>query len=219
MNAGPRIFVIHALQASLAPVARGFAEGWPKASVSNLMDDSLSADRARDDSADFEPRFRALTDYCVTNGASGILFACSAFNAEIDACRRELKLPVLKPDEAMIEGALDRGGRLAVVATFEPSINSLKAQILDVAATRGVTAEVEGYFVAGAMDALKSGNVDEHDTRIAAVAATVHHADVLLLSQFSMARAENAASAVTDVPVLSSPASAVSKLRALVENR
>lgn len=217
MNAAPRIFVIHALQASLAPVAQAFAEGWPKASVSNLMDDSLSADRALDGSADFGPRFQALADYCVTNGAKGILFACSAFNAEIDACRRALKLPVLKPDEAMIEAALNRGGRLAVVATFEPSIDSLRTQILHVAAARGMTAQVEGYFVAGALEALKSGGVDEHDARIAAVAATVHRADALLLSQFSMARAEKAVAAVTRIPVLTSPASAVSKLRALVE--
>ncbi|HEX9584810.1 MAG TPA: aspartate/glutamate racemase family protein, partial [Gammaproteobacteria bacterium] len=142
MTAAPRIFVVHALQASLAPVARAFAAGWPAAAVCNLMDDSLSADRAADAAVDFAPRFRALARYCADNGADGILFACSAFNAEIDACRRHMTLPVLKPDEAMIEAALDRGGRLAVIATFEPSIASLKGQILDMAAARGVAAEV-----------------------------------------------------------------------------
>jgi Asp/Glu/hydantoin racemase len=218
MTAAPRIFVVHALQASLAPVARAFAAGWPAAAVCNLMDDSLSADRAADAAVDFAPRFRALARYCADNGADGILFACSAFNAEIDACRRHMTLPVLKPDEAMIEAALDRGGRLAVIATFEPSIASLKGQILDMAAARGVAAEVEGIFVAGAMDALKSGDGKAHDARIAAAAATVTDADALLLSQFSMARAEKAAAAVTPVPVLSSPANAVAKLRRLCLN-
>lgn len=215
MKGAPRIFVIHALAASLGPVAQAFAGGWPGATVCNLMDDSLSADRAADGAADFNPRFRALADYCVHNGADGILFACSAFNAEIDACRRGRKLPVLKPDEAMIEGALDRGRRLAVVATFEPSVASLEAQILERAAERGIDPVVEGIFVAGAMDALKSGNAGGHDARIAAAAASVTGADALLLAQFSMARAEHAAANATRVPVLTSPASAVARLRGL----
>jgi len=215
----PRIFVVHALQASLAPVAQAFAAGWPKATVCNLMDDALSADRAADNAADFEPRLRSLADYCVNNGANGMLFACSAFNAEIDACRRDLNLPVLKPDEAMIEAALDRGGRLTVIATFKPSVASLKAQILDLAGARGIAAEVEGIFVAGAMEALKSGDGDDHDARIAAAAASVTDADALLLAQFSMARAEKAAADATQVPVFTSPASAVAKLRALVHTQ
>lgn len=215
MSTAPRVFVVHALQASLAPVARAFAAGWPQAAVCNLMDDSLSADRAANAGADFEPRFRALADYCATNGADGILFACSAFNAEIDGCRRDMALPILKPDEAMIEAALARGGRLAVIATFEPSIGSLKAQILAVAQARGIDAQVHGIFVAGAMDALKSGDGEDHDARIAAAAASVTDGDALLLAQFSMARAETAAAAVTALPVLTSPASAVAKLRGL----
>ncbi|MDX1514029.1 MAG: aspartate/glutamate racemase family protein [Gammaproteobacteria bacterium] len=218
MNEAPRIFVVHALEASLAPVARAFEEGWPEAKLANVMDDSLSADRAAGKTVDFLPRFRALADYCVNNGADGILFACSAFNAEIESCRRALSLPVLKPDEAMIEAALERGGQIAVVATFEPSIGSLKAQILSVAAARGMRAEVQGIFVPGAMDALKSGDGEKHDGLIAESAASVTRADTLLLAQFSMARAQSAARAATRVPVLTSPASAVAKLRSLVSS-
>lgn len=219
MSIAPRIFVVHALEASLAPVAQAFAAGWPGAKVCNLMDDSLSADRAADARTDFVPRFRALAAYCAANGADGILFACSAFNAEIDACRGTLGVPVLKPDEAMIEAALERGGRLTVLATFEPSIESLRGQILDVAATRGIHVEVEGIFVPGAMDALKADDGDDHDARIAAAAESVMDKDALLLAQFSMARAGKIAAVATPVPVLTSPASAVAKLRGLCRTR
>ncbi len=123
---------------------------------------------------------------------------------------------MLKPDEAMIEAALARGGRLAVLATFAPSIGSLQTQIQTLAAANGASVEVEGVFVDGAMDALKAGEVDEHDARIAKAAAHIQEAGAILLAQFSMARAAPAVRAVAGAAVLTSPASAVAKLKTLV---
>jgi len=182
------------------------------------MDDSLSVDRtaASDGEAQFIPRFLTLTRYCIDNGADAILFACSAFNAAIDACKQSTDLPVLKPDEAMIEAALARGGRLAVLATFAPSIESLQTQIDTLAAASGAGVDVEGVFVEGAMDALKAGELDDHDERIANAAALIQRADAILLAQFSMARAAPAVRAVAAATVLTSPASAVAKLKTLV---
>jgi aspartate/glutamate racemase len=218
MPQSPRIFVIHALGASLAPVEEAFTEAWPESRVCNLMDDSLSVDRAAalDGEEQFTARFIALTRYCIDNGADGILFACSAFNAAIDACKQSTELPVLKPDEAMIEAALARAGRLAVLATFAPSIGSLQTQIQRFAAANGASVEVEGVFVDGALDALKAGKVDDHDARIAKAAAHIQGAGAILLAQFSMARAAPAVRAVAEAAVLTSPASAVAKLKTLV---
>jgi len=44
----PRVAVIHALAASMAPAAAAFAEIWPEARVINLLDDSLSEDVTAD---------------------------------------------------------------------------------------------------------------------------------------------------------------------------
>ena len=43
-----RIALIHALKHSLVPIEASFARLWPDASLMNLLDDSLSADVARD---------------------------------------------------------------------------------------------------------------------------------------------------------------------------
>ena len=43
-----RIALIHALKHSLVPIEDAFAELWPEATRMNLLDDSLSADLARD---------------------------------------------------------------------------------------------------------------------------------------------------------------------------
>ena len=43
-----RIALIHALKHSIAPIETAFAALWPEARLANLLDDSLSADLARD---------------------------------------------------------------------------------------------------------------------------------------------------------------------------
>jgi hypothetical protein len=65
------------------------------------------------------------------------------------------------------------------------------------------------------MSALERGDGDAHDTAIAIAAANVQ-ADVLLLAQFSMARARERVAAAWTGPVLTSPDSAVRALRAAI---
>ena len=43
-----RITLIHALKHSIVPIEASFARLWPDARLMNLLDDSLSADLARD---------------------------------------------------------------------------------------------------------------------------------------------------------------------------
>lgn len=218
MDEAPRIFVVHALAASLAPVARAFADGWPKAQVCNLMDDALSRDRQSGRYSEdlFERRFSNLIQYCLASGAEGILFACSAFNGAIESARRGIGVPALKPDEAMIARALEMGSRFAVVATFEPSIESLISQLRAEAGNRGKSVDVEGIFVEGAMRALDDGDGARHDALIAGAVSTAPEVDAVLLAQFSMARAADSATTGCPVPLLTSPGSAVARLRSLM---
>src|ERR1700728_2308847 len=116
-----RIALIHALKHSIAPIEDAFNREWPEARLANLLDDSLSADLARDGALTLAmtERFLTLARYAKGCGADGILFTCSAFGPCIQACAQDLApLPVLKPNEAMIEDALrllehegDTGGR------------------------------------------------------------------------------------------------------------
>ena len=49
---GMRITLIHALKHSIQPIEASFARLWPEARLMNLLDDSLSADLARDHTLD-----------------------------------------------------------------------------------------------------------------------------------------------------------------------
>src|SRR5215212_4083002 len=123
-----RISLIHALRHSIAPIEASFAKLWPNARLMNLLDDSLSADLARDGglSDAMTERFLALGRYAAGTGSDAILFTCSAFGPCIEAvARAQTPKPVLKPNEAMIEQATARGRKIGLLATFAPTLKSM----------------------------------------------------------------------------------------------
>ncbi|MCC7121328.1 MAG: arylsulfatase [Gammaproteobacteria bacterium] len=207
----PRIALIHALAHSLAPINEALARDWPQARRMNLLDDSLSGDLARsahgiDDA--MTGRFLALAGYAFGTGAQAILFTCSAFGPCIDAVKAKWpRLPVLKPNEAMIDEAVGIGRRIGLVATFPPTLASMPAEF-----PRGV--DVVPMLALGALEALDRGDTALHDRLVADAAERVAGSvDVVALAQFSMARAAAAVRERTSIPVLTTPDSAVAALR------
>ena len=215
----PRIALIHAVRVAMDPIAAAFARGWPEAETVNLLDDGLSRDlETRGTLAGpMTERIVALAGYAASFGADGILYTCSAFGAAIDAARAAAYIPVLKPNEAMLEAALDAGRRIAIVATFAPTLPSMTGELRALAAARRMDAAITPVFVPEAMQALNAGNGAEHDRLVAAAAASLGGHDAVLLAQFSMARAAPAVAAAIGGNVLTSPETAVAKLRRLVE--
>jgi Asp/Glu/hydantoin racemase len=214
-----RIALIHAVRVAMDPIAAAFARGWPEAETVNLLDDGLSRDLERRGTLEgpMTERIGALAAYASGLGADGILYTCSAFGAAIDKARAASRVPVLKPNEAMLEAALAAGRRLALVATFAPTIPSMTAELQALACARGVEVEITPLFVPGAMKALDAGDGAEHDRLIADAVRPLTGHDAILLAQFSMARAAAAVSTAVGGKVLTSPETAVAKIRRLVE--
>jgi aspartate/glutamate racemase len=208
-----RIALIHALSHSVAPINAAFARDWPEAQLMNLLDDSLSADLARGgnglDEAMHE-RFQLLAQYAVDTGAEGILFTCSAFGPCIEAvARRHAGMPVLKPNEAMIAEAAAGAGKLGLIATFQPTLDSMPPEF-----PAGI--ELELALAEGALDALNVGDAARHDALIAQQASALRDKGCtrIALAQFSMARARAACESAARLPVLTTVDSAVRALRA-----
>ena len=207
-----RIALIHALSHSVAPINSAFARDWPEAVRMNLLDDSLSADLARNRSGLDEAmhqRFIALADYAVGTGANGLLFTCSAFGPCIDAvAARHPGLPVLKPNEAMVAEALQHDGRIGLIATFAPTLASMPAEF-------GNDANLALALAEGALDALNAGDASRHDALIAEQACRLRSegCTVIALAQFSMARARTACESASGLPVLTTVDSAVRAMR------
>lgn len=212
----PRIALIHATPVAVDPIRVAMLSGWPAAEAVNLLDDSLTLDRAK--APDVTPalfnRINALADHAVTGGADAILFTCSAFGGAIEAAASRIVVPVLKPNEAMFEAALAYGTNIAMIYTFAPAREGMEEEFQ---AQSGGKARLTSIHVPGAIDAARAGEVALHNRLVAEAAAGLHGYDAIMLAHFSTTPAAAAVRAVTAIPVLTSPDAAVAKLRRLLD--
>lgn len=222
----PRIFVIHALPDSQQPCQQAFAHGWPEAQVFNLLDDSLARDLAAEGqlSPAFYQRFHDLTHYAaaaapLAQQTDGILFSCSAFGPAIEQARADLAIPVLKPNEAAFEAALDAGSRIGLLVTFATALPPLRQELQQMADARGQRIDIHSAVADGALQALQAGDGDAHDRIACQAAATLPDVDALVLCQFSLARAAPRIPTLPGRLVLTTPDSAIAKLRHAVGMR
>jgi aspartate/glutamate racemase len=215
-----KIALIHAVLPAMAPVEDAFKRLWPETRRTNLLDDSLSADReaAGHLTPELSARMMALAAYAAGTGADAVLFTCSAFGEAIDAAARALPIPVLKPNEAMFESAFEAGLAIGMLATFAPAVSSMEDEFRDMARRRGSAATLETSLAPGARAALTAGDIAEHDRLVADAAPRLAHCDAILLAHFSMATAQERVQAQVRCPVLAAPSSAVLKLRSTLRS-
>jgi Asp/Glu/hydantoin racemase len=207
-----RITLVHALKHSIVPIEASFAKMWPEARLMNLLDDSLSADLARDGQLTpaMTERFLSIGRYAKSTGANGILFTCSAFGPCIEAVAREHRpMPVLKPNEAMIEQAAKSGRKVGLLSSFPPTLASMPREF-------PASIELVPKLAEGAMAALDRGDRAEHDRLVTEASKDLRDCDVIALAQYSMAPAAEKVAQATGRPVLTTPDSAVMKMKALL---
>jgi aspartate/glutamate racemase len=204
-----RITLIHALKHSIQPIEASFAKLWPEARLMNLLDDSLSADLARDGglSDAMTERFLDLGRYATSTGSDAILFTCSAFGPCIEAvARAHAPMPMLKPNEAMIEEAAAQARRVGLLSTFAPTLASMPAEF-------PASVTLAPKLAEGALAALDRGDRAEHDRLVVQASKELRDCDVIALAQYSMAPAADLVAQATGRPVLTTPDSAVAKLK------
>lgn len=213
-----RIVLIHATPLAVAPINDTFARLWPEAEISNLLDDALSVDRAKVTALtpQLKNRINSLVDYAESIDAAAVLFTCSAFGSAIDTSAASHALPVLKPNEAMFEAALQHGRNIVMLATFAPAVAGMEQEFHELAEARRSEATLTSYVVPGARDALNAGNTEEHNARIVEAARKYQKADAIILAHFSMEISFDQVSRAVTCPVLSSPQAAVAKLKTLM---
>lgn len=226
LTSRPRVALIHALAQSQPPVLAAFAALWPEAETFNLLEDSLAPDLAAAGGLNqaMLDRFMTLGRYAAQCGAGGrstdgILFTCSAFGPAIERVQGALDIPVLKPNEAAFERALELGEHVGLVVTFASALAPLAAEFQAMAQSRRLPVRIEGKLADGAFEAMREGRLEKHDELIAKAAHSLGNVDVLILGQFSMARAAPITAALTGRKILTTPDTAVTKLRGLISSR
>ena len=219
---GPRVGVIHATTLSLGPMADALAAEFPSARVRHLLDDSLLPDlrAAGHLTPALDGRMRRLVAHLLVDGVDAVQLACSGYAATVDRLRRELSVPVCKPDDAMLTAVAAAGHRrVGIAATYPHAADVAAAGLRRAVADRGsapgnVPPEFLSACRAEAMEAAQTGD----GARLAAVvtdmarALVADGADAVVLAQFSLSPAAAAADAAVDVPVYSGPRSAARAL-------
>jgi hypothetical protein len=207
-----RIALVHALKHSIVPIEASFARLWPEATLMNLLDDSLSADLARDGKLTdaMTERFLSIGRYAASTGTDGILFTCSAFGPCIEAVAgKQAPMPILKPNEAMIEEAAKRGPKVGLLSSFPPTLVSMPREF-------PASIQLMPKLAEGAMAALDRGDRAEHDRLVVEASKELRDCDIIALAQYSMAPAADKVAQATGRPVLTTPDSAVMKLKRLL---
>lgn len=213
----PRIGLVHALHASIAPIEAAFVEHWPEAETVSLYDQSLYADfnKSRNLTPEIFQRIESLLRFSEQTGAQAILFTGSLFGDPVEAARAKMDIPVLTAYEAMIEEAfaVAERPRLGMLATAASTVDMMTTDIEEYAAQHKRQYTLDARHVAGAIDALLWGDREEHDELVVAAAAQMIECDALMLGQFSMAPVVKRLPEVPGRHVLTSPGAAVAKLK------
>ena len=213
-----RIVLIHATTVSIVPIGAAFEALWPEAETINLLDDSLSIDlnSGKVDYRKIEERILGLGKHGEQVGAAGILYTCSAFGQAIDKAKRQLPMPVLKPNEAMFEEAIRRRGKIGMIATFRPAIPSMEKEFYELAEEQNVTVQLDSILVEDAMTALSRGDLETHNQLIREASTVFSGYETVMLAQFSASQAVSEVEAELGCTVLTTPHSAVKKLQSLL---
>lgn len=219
MTSAPRIVLLHATPVAMEPVQTAFKQLWPEAQLVNLLDDSLSPDRAKETelSEAMIERFVNFGRYGRSIGADGILVTCSAFGPAIERMAAELPVPALKPNEAMFHAAVAKGTNIGMIATFGPSVGTMEAEFREYVAQVNSPARITTILVEDAMTALRKGDAETHNRLIAERADGLDGFDTVMLAHFSTSRAAPLLQERVSIPVLSAPGAAVTRMRELIE--
>ncbi|MDO8542760.1 MAG: aspartate/glutamate racemase family protein [Opitutaceae bacterium] len=154
-----------------------------------------------------------------------VLITCSTMNRAAGAVRRALApsgIPVVQIDEAMMEMAVARGGRILVVATHGPTVASTQALLQETAAKLKRDVSFVGATVEQAFEDLGRGDILRHNRVIArAIRAAQRRGriDTVVLAQLSMsvfALEHPRAAREFGVPVLTSGECGFKRVRELL---
>jgi hypothetical protein len=208
-----RVVLIHTVASLPTTFDQLAAELLPGVTVEHVVDEALLQEtmRAGGLTDDVRARFADDARRALATAPDAVVLTCSSVGPAADG------LDVHRIDQAMAERAVELGSRIGVAATVPTTLGPTSELIERAARAADRPAEVRTHLVAGAFDALRGGQPEQHDRLVmAALRDLAGWADVLVLAQASMARALDGASEVAGVPVLTSPRLGVERLRSLL---
>jgi len=132
---------------------------------------------------------QAARDLVDLASVDAVLITCSTMNRSYPVVARAVTVPVVQIDMPMMEAAVRQGGRVLVLATHGPTVESTRALLVETAERLGARVEHVGVTVERAWECLAVGDVAGHNAllRLAIDEARARdRIDCAVLAQLSM---------------------------------
>jgi Asp/Glu/hydantoin racemase len=212
-----RIFLVHPTMLAMPPVDQAFKTLWPDATIVNVLDESLYNDIPQDGklAPEIFTRLTSLFRHCEASRADGIVFSGSTFGPAVEDARRNVGIPVLRIEEAMMDDAAARGGSILLVCTQKRAQPVVRGTLDAAAKQAGKPLTVTELWVSGARDALNRGDNATHDRLIAEQTAAAGDFDQIVFGMMSMAPAKAKMPAALAAKVFTAGEAAVARMQVL----
>lgn len=190
----------------------------PDIEIVNMMDDGILKDVMKIGGVNENINKRVMYFLRLAEEADCMAFiiACSSIGECVSYCQPKSSIPVMRIDEAMAEKAVDKGPRIAVMATVNTTLEPTANLINKTAQSKGRNIKVTHCLVDGAYEALTKKNTEKHNSLVKdkLLEAAENH-DVIVLAQASMSTLSDELGELK-TPVLSSPRLGILKLKEMV---
>lgn len=211
--------ILHTSAATLGVFQTLTASAMPGVEIVHFIEESMIRDVMKHGgpSPEVNARIAGYVQAAEKAGCAIFMTACSSIGASVEQCQFLTRMPVTRIDEAMIEEAIGKGPRVAVLATVETTLRPTLEYLQRKAREAGQEIDVRPKLMAEAFKALLAGDHETHDRIVSAgLSEALNDADVVILAQASMARVMQKMPP-SGVPVLTSPERGVQRLKERLE--
>ena len=217
-----RIGIIHATCNAVTPVTEIARLYYPDVAIVNFVNEYL-LDYANKVGGvdDFGLRqFAQILSQAEEAQLDGIIIACTIYSPYAEYFQPMVRVPLIGIDRAMIEAAVDQGGKIGIIGTTAPSVPAVKLQMEEYAKEKNIALEIVTRTVTAAMANLEQGRTEEHDRLIreAAEGLVEEGCDTIVLSQITMARVKPLLSEL-NVTVFTSPEEGLARMCGLINGQ
>lgn len=134
---------------------------------------------------------RYAIDLVELGEVDAILITCSTMNRSYSVVQQAMEpyhVPVIQIDRPMMEDAVNRGGKVLVIATHGPTVSSTQILLVETAEDMQKKITFEGETVEKAWQCLADGDIQGHNQVLASVVASrsIEGFSSVVLAQLSM---------------------------------
>jgi len=189
-NMRNKIAFFHTTTTTVQMLKQAFEKRYPNEQLITMVDDSILPEVLENGNQPTPDILRRLILYgqvAQEQGARVFVCMCTTLGLALRKAQEALIIPMISIDQPMLQEAVQKGDRIALLITFAPTADISRETALAFAADIDRDVKVDVILAKGAREALNQGDKDTHDRIIAETAQNIaSEYDLLVFAQVSM---------------------------------